>query len=377
MREKRRIVHLTTVHHPYDPRIYYKQCLSLHKANYDVTLISQSTKNEKKLKMPIRHIPLKTYKSRFKRMLIGTWDAYKKAKKRKADIYVFHDPELLFVAALLKKKDNVVIYDIHEDYMTSILQKNYLPNPVKKIAAKLYTFAEKILTRKMKLSLAEKYYKEIYPSGVCILNYPLLNEKMLEIDRRKQDLVNKVLYTGNVTVERGAHIHAQLPTTDPNLVVQFIGKCAKQIADEMKEIAGDQSMNLHIEGIDAFVVKERIEEMYLSERWLAGIAIFPPTEHYKKKELTKFFEYMNASLPIVCSDFPVWKKFIETYECGIAVNPNDPKEIKAAFETLRNDPELAYRMGERGRQAVIKELNWEVEERKLLTWYDELIKGTC
>ncbi len=377
MGDKRHVVHITTVHHPYDPRIYYKQCLSLHKANYNVTLISQSTDNQHKLDMPIEHIPLKTYTSRLKRMIFGTWDAYKKAKKQKADIYVFHDPELLFVASLLKKKGNVVVYDIHEDYITSILQKDYLPKPIKHIIAKVYTLMENVFSRKMAISLAEKYYKDIYPSGVCILNYPLLNKEMMNLDRQKQDLTNKVLYTGNVTVERGAHIHATLPLIDPSLSVQFIGKCAKKIADEMNEIAGKQAKNLHIEGIDAFVVKERIEEMYLSERWLAGVAIFPPTEHYKKKELTKFFEYMNAGLPIICSDFPVWKKFIDKYECGIVVDPDNKVEIKTAIETLRNDPNLAYQMGENGRRAIVKELNWEVEERKLLQWYDELVKGTC
>src|SRR5690625_4786462 len=96
MGEKRHVVHMTTVHHPYDPRIYYKQCLSLYHANYDVTLISQRTNDEKPLDMPIKHIPIKTYTSRLKRMIFGTWDVYQKAKKEKADVYVFHDPELLF-----------------------------------------------------------------------------------------------------------------------------------------------------------------------------------------------------------------------------------------------------------------------------------------
>ena len=377
MGNQRSVVHMTTVHNPYDPRIYYKQCLSLHKANYDVTLISQSVDGKDKLDMPINHIPLKSYTSRLKRMIFGTWDAYRKAKKEKANIYVFHDPELLLVAALLKKKDNVVVYDIHEDYITSILQKDYLNKPIKKMIAKIYTMMEKVLTRNMALSIAEKYYKEMYHRGVSILNYPLLNEEMMKLDRKKQDQENKVLYTGNVTIERGAHIHATLPKLDPSLSVQFIGKCSKQLADEMIQIAGGQASNLQIEGIDTFVVKERIEEMYLAHRWLAGIAIFPPTEHYMKKELTKFFEYMNAGLPIICSDFPVWKQFIEKYECGIVVDPYNEAEIKTAIETLRNDPDLAYQMGENGRRAVVEELNWEVEERKLLRWYDELVEGTC
>lgn len=374
MGKKRHVVHITTVHHPYDPRVYYKQCLSLHEAGYHVTLISQTINDKEKMDMPIDHIPVKKYTQRLKRMIFGAWDAYKKAKQLKADIYVFHDPELLFVASLLKKRNNTVIYDIHEDYITSILQKDYLSRPIKKIIASTYSLMEKVFTRKMEKSLAEKYYKETYPDGVCILNYPLLNENMMELDRKTQQPTMDLLYTGNVTEERGAFIHATLPNIHPEVNVQFIGKCPKKLADKMWEQAGERASQLSIDGIDQFIVKERIEAIYMERRWLAGIALFPPTEHYMKKELTKFFEYMNAGLPIICSNFPVWKQFIETYECGIAVDPFDETAIQAAIETLHTNPQLAYQMGVNGKRAVVKELNWDVEKGKLLRWYDELIK---
>ena len=131
MATPKRVVHLTTVHHPYDPRIYHKECQSLKNAGFDVTLIAQTSDDdeEKYYEKPIRHIPLKKYASRLQRMTLGVYEAYKKAKYMKADVYHFHDPELLPVGWLLKNKNNVVIYDIHEDYITSILQKDYLPEP--------------------------------------------------------------------------------------------------------------------------------------------------------------------------------------------------------------------------------------------------------
>ena len=141
----------------------------------------------------------------------------------------------------------------------------------------------------------------------------------------------------------------------------------------MYEAAGDKKANLKIEGIDQFIEKEVIEDRYLQTNWLAGIALFPPTEHYMKKELTKFFEYMNAGLPIICSNFPVWEKFMETYQCGIAVDPYDEEAIKKAISYLKNNPEEAKRMGENGKRAVAEELNWYTEEQKLISWYHELL----
>ncbi|HLS67176.1 MAG TPA: glycosyltransferase [Pseudogracilibacillus sp.] len=376
MNEQIRVVHVTTVHHPHDPRIFYKQCISLKNAGYDVTFIAQRDPDGNIHHIDgIKHHPLTKRTNRLKRMIFGSIEAYRKAKKERAHIYVFHDPELMFIGALLKRKDNIVIYDIHEDYVTSMMQKEYVPKWMRRIMAKLYKLVEKICTRKMELSLAEKYYKDIYPRGTCILNYPLLNETLTENVRKEAHLVPKVLYTGNVTYERGALIHAQLPKIVPNLFVQFVGKCASSLANDMVQKAGDKKDYIDIYGIDQFIVKEEIDAIYAKEQWLAGIALFPPTEHYMKKELTKFFEYMNAGLPIICSNFPVWKTFVETYECGIAVDPYDEADIRRAFETLLNDRELAIQMGENGRRAVQQKLNWHAEEKKLLTWYDQLLKG--
>lgn len=368
-----RVVQLTTVHHPYDPRIYHKESKSLQKFGFDVTLLAQAADEESSTEKPIRHIPLQKYTSRLKRMTLGAYRAYKKAKILKADVYHFHDPELLPVAWLLKKKDNIVIYDIHEDYVTSILQKDYASMPIKKTLASIYKMMERFFTRDFELSLAEKYYKDIYPTGTCILNYPTVNEEFLNT-KREGTPENKLLYTGNVSLVRGAMQHARIPLIDKDIQMHFVGKCPSDLAEKMYEAAGDARDNLVIEGINQFVEKEVIEDRYLNTNWLAGIALFPPTEHYMKKELTKFFEYMNAGLPVICSDFPVWKKFIETYECGIAVDPNDDEAIKQAISYLKENPEEAKKMGENGKQAVTEELNWGTEEEKLISWYQELLQ---
>lgn len=372
-RSKMKIVHLTTVHHPYDPRIFYKQCQSLKEAGFDVTLIAQALENGDLVEGDVKHIPLKKHTSRLKRMLFSPFELYKKAKKEKADIYVFHDPELLFVGSLLKKRDNIVVYDIHEDYVTSILQKKYLHPFIRQLAAKSYRFIEKLTTRKMALSLAEKYYQDIYPNGKCILNYPIIPEVDLQVDESKVKK-DALLYTGNVTEDRGALYHAKIPTIDEKVDVQLIGKCPQTLADHMYDIAQDHKERLHIKGIDAFIPKYEIDAAYQETKWLAGIAIFPPTEHYMKKELTKFFEYMANGLPIICSNFPVWEAFIEQYECGLTVDPEDDQSIHDAINYLREHEKERQQMSLNGMKAVNEELNWRKEAEKLINWYEQLIK---
>lgn len=373
MRKGKKVVHFTTVHHPLDPRIYYKECHSLQKSGYDVTLIAPESEDIKGGEA-ISIIPLKKYKNRFVSMVFSPFEAYRKAKRLNADYYHFHDPELLPIAWLLKKKSNVVIYDIHEDYETGIVTRSYLNKPLRILVSKLYKITEKLLSSKMELCLAEKYYQEKYPRGKCILNYPVLNQQLLDINWGNKPFENKLLYTGNLTADRGALVHATLPTIDSGVSLFFYGKCSKGLAEGMFNIADEKKSRLVIEGINRYVPKTEIDNSYLSRRWLAGIALFPPSDHYKKKELTKFFEYMAAGIPVLCSNFPVWKDFINKYQCGITANPESGKEIKEAIEFLRANPAKTIEFGENGRKAVLNELNWEREEKKLIEWYDQIGK---
>src|SRR5690625_6998249 len=162
----------------------------------------------------------------------------------------------MIVGALLKNKQNTVIYDGNEDYVTSILKKDYLPKFLRHIFAKVYTWMEKLFITKMELSLAEKYYYNLYKRGELILNYPLLNENFLTKNRKKEKIEPKLLYTGNVTEDRGALFHAQIPAIHNEVSVHFIGKCPKELSDKMYNKAKSHEERINIEVIDRYVDNE-------------------------------------------------------------------------------------------------------------------------
>ena len=363
-----KVAHISTVHHPFDPRIYYKQCTTLKKNGFDVTLIITDHVDLKE-KNEINIIKIKKNKNKFLRMIKGTINAYKEAKKLDAKVYHIHDPELLLVAKLLKNKRNIVIYDVHEDYETSIQQKKYIPSILRNTVAKIFRLIEQNISKDMEICIAEKYYREKFPNAFEILNYPLINEKETteQKELRTFQQVN-LLYTGNVTHDRGALIHSKLPSLIEGLNVTFVGKCNLKLSEEIHQHKGNE-----IVGIGKYVDKKEIDQYYRQDEWLAGLALFPPTDHYMKKELTKFFEYMHQGLPIICSNFPVWSEFIDKYKCGIAVDPYNEEEIKNAIIYLKNNPDKAREMGINGIRAVRSALNWNEEGKKLVNHYKRII----
>ena len=112
--QKYKICMLSSAHSASDDRIFYKEAKSLSKAGYDVVIIAQHDKEE--IIDNIKIIPLPIPKNRLHRMIKIVWKLFKLALKEKADVYHFHDPELIPIGILLKLKRMKVIYDVHGDY---------------------------------------------------------------------------------------------------------------------------------------------------------------------------------------------------------------------------------------------------------------------
>ncbi len=375
-----KVVHITTVHNPLDTRIYYKMCETVANNDFELFYIVKEHNDLKKIveRSNFHLRVLKKPRGRFSRMLKTAVEALKVAKKLDADIYHIHDPELLWVGSLLKTKHNIVIYDVHEDYETSIKQKKYIYKPFRKVIASIFNVYEKTMSRKMEKCLAEKYYSNKFPNGKHILNYPILNEASRLQDQSSNsntqtDHKIRLIYTGTVGLDRGALNHAKLTTFDDNFEITSVGKCPYLLAEKIYNTAGEYKKNIQMVGVEEYIPRNVIDEYYLKNNWVAGLALFPHTKHYEQKELTKFFEYMSFGIPILCSDFPVWKKFIDKHQCGISVNPENEAEIKEAIYYLVKNPKEAKKMGENGKKAIAAELNWEFEGKKLIDWYDQLI----
>lgn len=367
-----KVAHLTSVHAAADTRILHKECVALAEYGYDVVLIAPHARDDVIRGVRVRGIPREA--SRLLRMTRSVFRIYRVALEEDCELYHFHDPELIPVGLLLRMRGRQVVYDVHEDYRTSIQQKHYLPLTLRFGVAALVAKFEELASRAFPLVLAERYYLRRFPRGHLVLNYPLA-EQIAAGPRSHSPPADgiRLLYTGGVSEDRGALIHASLVTLCDKAQVHVVGRCAPALATRMREVAGDGEPRLFITGEQGHVRYEDILNLYRRGGWTAGLALFPPTPHYREKELTKFFEYMAAGIPILCSDFPVWRSLIANAGCGLTVDPNDPGEIRAALELLISNPGEASAMGQRGREAVRQRFNWRREASGLFDLYVSLV----
>jgi glycosyltransferase involved in cell wall biosynthesis len=103
------------------------------------------------------------------------------------------------------------------------------------------------------------------------------------------------------------------------------------------------------------------------------VVVFKPAANHVRAQPTKLFEYMSAGLPVIASNFPLWREIVERNNCGICVDPLSPAALAEAIRWLIQHPDAAREMGANGRRAVRTTYNWEPEGRKLTTLYRSLL----
>ena len=192
---------MTCVHKRYDARIFMKECCSLAKSGYNVTLIVADGKGDE-VKNGVKIVDVGSNKvSRWKRMTRITKLVSNKAKELNCQIYHFHDPELLFVGLSLYRKGKTVIYDMHEDYPGYLAEANYLPmrKIISYIYEKLEIYAVKriagvVSTRETINKRLGKYNKNIN----LVTNFPLLSKTTIERGKRCSDEVFTIAFAGAI-----------------------------------------------------------------------------------------------------------------------------------------------------------------------------------
>lgn len=366
-----KIAHLTSVHTRYDTRIFIKMCSSLASSkNYNVSLVVADGKgDENKGGVEIFDVGPKTG-GRISRMSSTVKKVFKKAKTLDSDIFHLHDPELIPIGLKLKKMGKKVVFDAHEDFPRQLRDKPYLNKPTRVILSKGFEFYEKIKCKKFDAIItATPYIREkfllINKKSVDINNYPIIGE--LTSNTSWEDKKDEVCYVGGISYIRGIKEMVKALEFIQNIKLNLVGAFSEQVLEN--EVKGYGGWNKVVE--HGFLDREGVARILSCSK--AGVVTFYPVSNHIDAQPNKMFEYMSAGLPIITSNFPLWKEIVEGNNCGICIDPLKPKEIAEAIEFIISHPIESEKMGENAKNAVLEKYNWAAEEKKLFKLYDELM----
>jgi len=363
-----KVVHLTSVHHSFDTRIFYKECKTLALFGYEVVLVAQHDNNKNIDDIEIR--ALRKPKNRIERMTRIIWQVYQIANRENATVYHFHDPELIIVGLILKVQRKKVIYDVHEDVPRDILSKTWIAEPLRKIVAWLLEKLENFAAQQYDaLATATPFisnrFLQLGCNAININNYPILKElHWPNLDWAQKE--RAICYVGGIGQIRGIFEMVEaIGQTDVRLLLAGRFADISQYNQAVTMPGWSQVQELG--------QLNRIEVARTLQRVMAGLVILHPTPCYPDSLPVKMFEYMSAGIPVIASNFPLWQEIVEGNDCGICVDPLNPTLIAEAIQWIVEHPSEAKRMGDNGRKAVENKYNWEKESEILIKLYGDLL----
>jgi len=360
---------ITTVHQPFDTRVFHKEAKSLAKV-HEVVLVAPDEERADKEVDGVRVITIKKPKSKLLHP-VTMWRVFKAGFKQDCDVYHCHEPSSLFVSAVLKVlKRKRLIYDAHEYYPSLIAENSLFPDFVRPLVRFLADIEERIPIRFADVVitvdeiLALKYRKH-HNNVYIISNYPRL-------ELFKPDDLNSenggIIYVGGLSRDRGIY---QMIEVANKTNVKLI--CVGNFTDELnkKEITNFLEENTSKNVVFAGHLSHSKVVEYINMSRL-GLILHQPIPRYIHAVSIKLFEYMACGKPVVASNFPEIAKVVKEADCGILVDPTDVDEIVDAILYLLEHPEEAKRMGKNGRRAVEEKYSWDKMEEKLLELYGRL-----
>ncbi|MDB5053866.1 MAG: family 1 glycosyl transferase [Bacilli bacterium] len=363
-----KICHLTSVHPYNDIRIFVKECRSLASTGHEIHLIATNAPAGIQDRVQVHNVQ-PTKNGRWTRMLKTTWALYQKALEINADVYHFHDPELLPVGLLLKRKKKKVVYDVHEDVPRDILSKAWIYKPLRKVVAKIVESIENFAAKRVDAIVAAtpliaKRFQHLGCRTLNVNNYPIARE-LFRSESKWIDKQRAVCYIGGIVGQKGLHEMVEA-------IGQTDGRLLLAGSYDSEEDRRHVMNALGWENVTEYGLLNRHDVADLLSMAMAGLVVLHPLQSFIESQPIKLYEYMSAGLPIIASDFPAWRAIVEAYDCGICVDPLNPDEISQGIQWILDHPEEAERMGENGRLAIEQKFNWEKEFHTLFQLYEEM-----
>jgi glycosyltransferase involved in cell wall biosynthesis len=361
-----KIAHLTSAHPRNDTRIFLKMCSSLASHGHTISLVVADG-NSDEISNDVRIYDAGASTGRFDRIRNAPERVFAQALALDADLYHLHDPELIPIGLKLKRLGHRVVFDSHEDVPKQMLSKPYLNKPALWLISKAFSAYEAWACAKLDGVIAatpfirDKFLSINY-NTVDINNFPMLEELNTDVEWGNKQV--EVCYVGGIAKIRGiAEVCQAMGLIQTKARLNLCGSFSEPgVEQSVQAMPGWQQVN-ELGFVDRLGVRDVLS------RSIAGLVTFHPLPNHINAQPNKMFEYMSAGIPVIASDFPLWREIILGNDCGLLVDPFDPAAIAKAIDYFVSNPKEAQRMGANGRKAVNERYNWDIEERKLFAFY--------
>ncbi len=359
----KRIIFTVTNDLTYDQRMH-RICGSLAGAGYEVCLVGRKLKDSKNLvEKSFSQKRLSCFINKgFLFYLEYNLRLFFYLLTQKTDAICAIDLDTILPCLLVSKlKKTKRVYDAHE-YFTE-LKEVRTRKWVRWIWLKVEAFAVPQFKNGYTVSkgLADAFYDKYGRSYELIRNMPVLKSYI-----KKQRSSKQLYYQGAVNEARGFEFLIPAMKNIPyKLVICGDGNFMQQLKMLIKE--NDVEDKIELLGMRP---PEELQ-LYAAQATLGmGLAESEGLNQYMALP-NKFFDYMHEGLPQVAMNYPEYIRINNEFKVAVLLDNLDPDTISQTINRIMQDDALLKNMQENCLKA--REIyNWSSEEKKLLTFYNNL-----
>ncbi len=348
-----------------------KECNTFHKMGYEVLIIGRKSKNTFLLKeLPYKVVRLRNpFKGGPFMYLYFNLRLFFYLLFKKADILWANDLDTLLPNYIISRlKNSRLIYDSHEYFTLSVYKQS---------SRKIWERLEQYLFPKMKNVITvnnsiKKVYEEKYGVPVTVVrNVPYKTGSNTGNIKITMPLHKKILVMQGIGLNenRGAEEAVLTMQFLPDeFILYFIGRGT--VLDKLKKMVGDLQLSSKIVFID---VMPYLQMMEYTKQCFLGLILekIHVTDQHLFALPNKFFDYINAGIPVLASEATEIKLLIEKYKIGDFIKSFDPHKIAEKIISISQNPEQ-YNLWKQNTLNAADALNWENEEKTLIEFINHL-----
>lgn len=363
-----------------DDRIFQRACAGLARKGFEVHLVAMARPDQEvnqfqKLGVTVHLAP---YLQGIFRRWKGSRDVVRLAASLKADIYQFHDPDLLPHINRLKSNKAAVIYDIHENYAGRFSAWG-LPSFLGSWFRKYELYK---INRLQGITVVSSSMKQLFKDSGTPAE---ITRNSTDIERlRGINLNHEVVKDYVEIITSGSHSHARncLQTvqaiahlnqlTNEKVKFRFAGRYLQGIEEDMRQAATADNTNnqLIIDGMLPW--EQNFSRLAVAD---VGCVFYEDNPNNRVGIPNRLFEYMYCGLPVVVSDFPELRNIVESADCGVVVNSEDPQDIARGLAQIVTNREKASQMGANGKKAIEEVYGYHIDLDNLISFYQRVYLG--
>lgn len=343
------VVAVTCAHRGDDARIVQRQARVLLQRGHRVTLVAPRPPDTSDDPPGLVRVDVPRAVGRRR---VRSWRAVRRAVGSlpgRFDVLLVHDPELVPLLAR-RRLGPVVVWDVHEDYAASVVDRAWIPHIVRPLVRWMVTGVESWARRRCRLILAEDAYAERLGAAPVVPNSTWVDPAPSPLDASPSP---RVVYVGRASRGRGVHELIRLgERLAGRATVEVIGEADPDVVDHLRS-AHDAGVVVWHGYLPNPVAMEHVRGA------LAGVALLHDEPNYRHSRPTKLVEYLAHGVPVITTPLPLAVELVEASGGGEVVPFGDVEAAAGVVQRWLSQPDERAACARRGHAYVLTHHSWQ------------------